>query len=81
VDEFHTLNRCLDDAFADAVTGYARLREQLAPTKKPSAWVLSHTNYAIPRYGDAVIRHSEARRRERPTALRSMRTGSCLQRR
>jgi len=28
VDEFHTLNRCLDDAIADAVTEYARLREQ-----------------------------------------------------
>jgi len=28
VDEFHTLNRCLDDATADAVTEYARLREQ-----------------------------------------------------
>jgi signal transduction histidine kinase len=28
VDEFHSLNRCLDDAIADAVTEYARLREQ-----------------------------------------------------
>ena len=28
VDEFHTLNRCLDDAIADAVTEYARMREQ-----------------------------------------------------
>jgi len=28
VDEFHTLDRCLDDAIADAVTEYARLREQ-----------------------------------------------------
>jgi signal transduction histidine kinase len=28
VDEFHTLNRCLDDAIAQAVTEYGRLREQ-----------------------------------------------------
>src|SRR5579859_51422 len=28
VDEFHTLNRCLDDAIARAVTEYERLREQ-----------------------------------------------------
>jgi hypothetical protein len=28
VDEFHTLNRCLDDAIAQAVTEYERLREQ-----------------------------------------------------
>jgi signal transduction histidine kinase len=27
VEEFHTLNRCLDDAIAGAVTEYARLRE------------------------------------------------------
>jgi signal transduction histidine kinase len=27
VDEFHTLNRCLDDATAEAVTEYTRLRE------------------------------------------------------
>ena len=27
-EEFHTLNRCLDDAIAQAVTEYARLREQ-----------------------------------------------------
>jgi signal transduction histidine kinase len=27
-DEFHTLNRCLDDAIADAVTEFTRLREQ-----------------------------------------------------
>ena len=29
-DEFQTLNRCLDDAIADAVTGYTRLRDQTA---------------------------------------------------
>jgi signal transduction histidine kinase len=29
-DEFHTLNRCLDDAIADAVTEYVRQREQSA---------------------------------------------------
>jgi signal transduction histidine kinase len=28
VDEFHTLNRCLDDAIGQAVTEYGRLREQ-----------------------------------------------------
>jgi len=28
VDEFHTLNRCLDDAIASAVTEHVRLREQ-----------------------------------------------------
>jgi len=28
VDEFHTLNRCLDDAIAQAVTEYGRLRDQ-----------------------------------------------------
>src|SRR6185369_7645579 len=28
VDEFHTLNRCLDEAIAQAVTEYGRLREQ-----------------------------------------------------
>jgi signal transduction histidine kinase len=29
VDEFHTFNRCLDDAIADAVTEFARQRDQL----------------------------------------------------
>jgi signal transduction histidine kinase len=29
VDEFHTLNRCLDNAIAEAVTEYTRLRERL----------------------------------------------------
>jgi signal transduction histidine kinase len=28
IDEFHTLNRCLDDAIAGAVTEYSRLRER-----------------------------------------------------
>lgn len=28
VDEFHTLNSCLDDAIAEAVTEYSRLREK-----------------------------------------------------
>jgi len=28
VDEFHTLNRCVDDAIAQAVTEYSRLREK-----------------------------------------------------
>jgi signal transduction histidine kinase len=28
VDEFHTLNRCLDNAIAEAVTEYGRMREQ-----------------------------------------------------
>src|SRR5882757_3574706 len=28
VDEFHTMNRCLDDAIAEAVTEYGRRREQ-----------------------------------------------------
>jgi signal transduction histidine kinase len=28
VDEFHTLNRCIDDAIAEAVTEYARQRER-----------------------------------------------------
>jgi hypothetical protein len=28
IDEFHTLNSCLDDAIAQAVTEYARLREK-----------------------------------------------------
>ena len=28
IEEFHTLNRCLDDAIAQAVTEYGRLREQ-----------------------------------------------------
>ena len=28
VDEFHTLNRCIDDAIAQAVTEYSRLREK-----------------------------------------------------
>jgi signal transduction histidine kinase len=28
VDEFHTLNRCLDNAIADSVTEYTRLRER-----------------------------------------------------
>jgi signal transduction histidine kinase len=27
IDEFHTLNRCLDDAIAEAVTEYSRLRQ------------------------------------------------------
>jgi signal transduction histidine kinase len=33
VAEFHTLNRCLDNAIAKAVTGYGRMREQLLTDK------------------------------------------------
>jgi signal transduction histidine kinase len=29
-EDFHTLNRCLDDAIADAVTEYGRLRDQMS---------------------------------------------------
>lgn len=28
IDEFHTLNRCLDDAIAEAVSEYSRLRQR-----------------------------------------------------
>jgi hypothetical protein len=39
VDEFHTLNSCLDDATAQAVTEYSRLRDKsLAGTEKVSAF-------------------------------------------
>jgi signal transduction histidine kinase len=43
VDEFHTLNRCLDDAIARAVTEYGRLREQsLADQGTERMGVLAH---------------------------------------
>ena len=42
-DEFHTLNRCLDDAIAEAVTEYARLRESaFAEGETQRSGVLAH---------------------------------------
>src|SRR5688572_25497041 len=37
VDEFHTLNRCLDNAIADAVTEFGRQRDNLASTEGAEA--------------------------------------------
>jgi hypothetical protein len=38
VDEFHTFNRCLDDAIADAVTGFSRDRDtQLSEAERSTA--------------------------------------------
>jgi hypothetical protein len=34
VEEFHTLNRCLDSAIAEAVTGHARMASQLRATSE-----------------------------------------------
>jgi signal transduction histidine kinase len=43
IDEFHTLNRCLDDAIAQAVTEYTRLREQsLTDHETERLGVLAH---------------------------------------
>jgi signal transduction histidine kinase len=43
VDEFHTLNRCLDDATAEAVTEYTRLRESsLAEGETQRSGMLAH---------------------------------------
>ena len=43
VGEFHTLNRCLDDATAEAVSEYTRLREHsLAEGETQRAGVLAH---------------------------------------
>src|SRR3984957_19285250 len=43
VDEFHTFNRCLDDATAEAVTEYTRLREHsLAAGETQRAGALAH---------------------------------------
>jgi signal transduction histidine kinase len=43
VDEFHTLNHCLDDAIAKAVTEYGRLREQsLADQESERLGALAH---------------------------------------
>jgi signal transduction histidine kinase len=43
IGEFHTLNRCLDDATAEAVTEYMRLREQsLAEADTQRSGVLAH---------------------------------------
>lgn len=43
VDEFHTLNRCLDDATAEAVTEYTRLREHsLAEAETERSGILAH---------------------------------------
>lgn len=42
-DEFHTLNRCLDDAIARAVTEYARQRERsIADEETERSGVLAH---------------------------------------
>ena len=44
-DEFKTLNRCLDEAIAQAVTEFSRQRELLAQrTAEPSAWASSPTS-------------------------------------
>jgi signal transduction histidine kinase len=43
VDEFHTLNRCLDEATAEAVTEYTRLRESsLAEGETQRSGMLAH---------------------------------------
>src|SRR6185369_6164763 len=36
-DEFHTLNRCLDDAIADAVTEFGRQRDQFTADESTRA--------------------------------------------
>jgi signal transduction histidine kinase len=42
-DEFHTLNRCLDNAIAEAVTEYTRLREQaMAEGETERSGVFAH---------------------------------------
>lgn len=42
-DEFHTLNRCVDNAIAEAVTAYARLRERsMADGETERSGVLAH---------------------------------------
>jgi signal transduction histidine kinase len=42
-DEFHTLNRCLDDAIAQAVTEYTRLRERsLSEEETQRSGILAH---------------------------------------
>lgn len=42
-DEFHTLNRCLDDAIAQAVTGYSALREkEMADEENARSGMLAH---------------------------------------
>jgi signal transduction histidine kinase len=42
-DEFHTLNRCLDNAIAEAVTEYTRLREQsMAERETERSGVFAH---------------------------------------
>ncbi len=46
-EEFHTLNRCLDDAIAESVTEYARLRDRLdaeGATERSSAVALELRN-------------------------------------
>ena len=44
-DEFKTLNRCLDEAIAQAVTEFARQRElSLVGPRRPSAWASSRTS-------------------------------------
>jgi hypothetical protein len=53
VDEFRTLNRCLDNAIAEAVAEYARIRKQ------------SMTDEKAERVGAAPIRGSTGARHER----------------
>ena len=43
-DEFKTLNRCLDEAIAQAVTEFARQRDLSGRTAAPSAWASSPTS-------------------------------------
>ena len=46
VDEFQTLNRCLDDAIAEAVTEFARIRDRATADSRPSAPACSRTSSA-----------------------------------
>ncbi len=57
VEEFHTLNRCLDDATAEAVSEYARLREHsLMDEKAQRSGVFAHEMRN--RVSDAILAFS-----------------------
>ena len=67
--EFHTLNRCLDTAIAEAVTEHARMTADRDRARKPNDWGRWRTRSATSSTRAAGVSHAEAghRRHQRHT--------------
>ncbi len=56
VDEFHTFNRCLDNAIADAVTAFSRAEKQFAAHEARSLLETSMHSFAAIKSGDVGLK-------------------------